>query len=90
MAQVTIKIVRHEHKIDGDRYYAYLHQPHNKAQIIIACEVDQSGYLNMCECLNGLRVRLEMLGNTVITENEFVPDPNFKTDEEVTEYWEKQ
>lgn len=89
MANITIKIVKYEQKISGDMYCAYLCHKESKQSIIVAYDVKPSGYLEMCERLNGLRIRLEELGNQVTTVNEYVPDPNFKTDEEVEDYWQK-
>ena len=85
MAQITIRIVQHEHKIDGDRYYAYLCQPMHQP-IIVACDIQPDSYLQMCEKLDGLRFRLKELGNDVHTDTQFVADPNFPTNESAEEY----
>lgn len=84
MAKIKIKIVQEQHFIEGDRYHAYLEQ--NGEVLIVACNVKPSEYLQMCEKLDGLRFRLNDLGNDVIIKTEFNRDPNFETEEQANEY----
>ena len=82
MSVLKIKITQYQHFIEGDEYFAYLEQPQLDTVIILASCVKQKEYLSMCEKLEGLKFRLEQLGNEVITENVFCKDPNFDSYEE--------
>lgn len=84
MAEVTIKIVQEQHFIEGDRFHAYLIQGENT--MIIACNVKPLNYLEMCEKLDGLKIRLQELGNKVRTLVKFESDPNFETEADADEY----
>lgn len=92
MAKFKIKIVEEQHFIEGNRYFAYLMQPMSDGynQMIIACNVKSSDYLDMCEKLDGLKFRLESLGNEVETLLRFDPDPNFETEEDANKYLENK
>ena len=81
---MIIKIVQEQHFIEGDRYFAYIET--NIELILIASNVKSDGYLDMCEKLDGLKFRLEQLGNTVEIKTEFRADPNFDTAAEAEEY----
>ena len=84
MANITIKIVQEQHYIDGDIFNAFLEQE-NK-QMIIACNVKPEDYLQMCEKLDGLRIRLQELGNNVWIKIKVNPDPNFESEVDANEY----
>ena len=80
MSTVKIRIIQQQNYIEGDTFMAFLEQENNG--VMIAYGVKQQGYLQLCEKLDGLRWRLEDLGNKVIVKNEFEPDPNFDSYEE--------
>ena len=80
MSTVMIRIIQQQHYIEGDTFMAFLEQENDS--VMIAYGVKQQGYLQLCEKLDGLRWRLEDLGNKVIVKNEFEPDPNFDSHEE--------
>lgn len=82
MALLKIRIIQHHHFIEGNEYSVYLEQPQLDARIIIAPLVKQDKYLDLCESINGLKIRLELLGNKVVFVNEFQQDPNFDSYEE--------
>ncbi len=92
MANFKIKIVEEQHFIEGNTYHAFLMQKQGNdyVQMIIACDIKQDGYLDMCEKLGGLKFRLESLGNKVETILRFNPDPNFETKEAADEYLENK
>lgn len=88
MRIVRIEILQNQHFIIGDEYCVFLKQ--DDRTIAIAVAVKTNEYLTMCENLEGLKWRLEKLGNKVIVETKFVPDPNFKSEEEAAEYFENK
>ena len=81
---MIIKIVHEQHFIEGDRYNAFLCQ--NGECICLAAGVKSDGYLDMCEKLDGLKIRLEQLGSIVETVIRLEPDPNFETAADAEEY----
>lgn len=86
MSTVKIRIVQQQHFVEGDKFMVFLEQENDG--IMIAYGVKQQEYLQLCEKLDGLRWRLEDLGNTVVIKNEFEPDPNFSSYEEAMEHLE--
>lgn len=83
MSTVKIRIIQQQHYADGDRFMVFLEQENES--IMVAYGVKQQEYLQLCEKLDGLRWRLQDLGNEVVIKNEFVPDPNFDSYEEAME-----
>lgn len=83
MSIVKIRIIQQQHFVDGDRFLVFLEQ--ESSDILIAYGVKQQEYLQLCEKLDGLRWRLQDLGNEVVIKNEFEPDPNFNSYEEAME-----
>ena len=71
MSTVKIRIIQQQHFIEGDMFMVFLEQENNG--IMIAWGVKKQEYLQLCEKLDGLRWRLEDLGNKVIIKNEFEP-----------------
>ena len=90
MATLKIKIVHQQHFIEGDRYFVYLSYPQLDSTIIVATNIKQEKYLDMCESVNGLKIRLELLGNKVLFEEVFEPDPCFDTYEEAMKHMENK
>ncbi len=81
---MIIKIVQEQHFIEGDRYKAFLYQ-NNECLCCLVSGVKAKDYLDMCEKLDGLKIRLEQLGNSVDIITKFEPDPNFATEAEANE-----
>lgn len=90
MANIRIRIVQEQHFIEGDRFFAYLESPDTKTIQIVACNVKPNELLSMCEKLDGLKIRLEQLGNTVEVRTVFRDDPNFESREQAEEYLENK
>lgn len=88
MRTIKIEIQQDQHFVVGDEYHVFLKQENRT--IAIAMQVKAQDYLKMCENLEGLKWRLEQLGNKVIVETKFIPDPNFKSYEEAAEYLENK
>lgn len=86
MANIRIRVVQEQHFIEGDRFFAYIETPETKSMQIVACNVLPDDVLSMCEKLDGLKFRLEQLGNKVETKMIFRPDPNFETREQAEYY----
>lgn len=86
---MIIKIVHEQHFIEGNRYKAFLYQ-NNECLCCLITGVKPNDYLDMCEKLDGLKLRLEQLGNTVETLTVFEPDPNFETEADAQEYLENK
>jgi len=82
---MKIKIIHEQHFIEGDRFKAFLISGND--QVICLCaDVKPDAYLDMCEKLDGLKFRLEQLGNNVETVIKIEPDPNFETATDAEEY----
>ena len=77
---IKITINQHQHFIEGDDFMITLTQGNNT--IVLASNIKQKEYLKTMENLEGLRWRLEQLGNTVEVKNVFWKDPNFETEDE--------
>lgn len=90
MANFVIRIVQEQHFIEGDRFFAYLETPVSKTTQIVACNVKPYDLLSMCEKLDGLKCRLEQLGNKVEVKTLFRDDPNFESRQQAEEYLETQ
>lgn len=86
---MIIKIVHEQHFIEGDCYKAFLISGNNQV-ICLTANVKPADYLEMCEKLDGLKIRLEQLGNNVETVIKFESDPNFETEADAEEYLENK
>ena len=82
---MIIKIVQEQHYIEGDRYKAFLYQ-NNECLCCLTTGIKPEGYLDMCEKLYGLKIRLEQLGNVVEVITKLESDPNFETQADAEEY----
>lgn len=84
----VIEVVKEQHFIEGDRFFAFLHQGEGEHRVtmILARDVKPEDYFSMTESLGGLKIRLEMLGNQVETKITEHSDPNFETAEDAAEY----
>lgn len=83
---MKIKIVHEQHYIEGDRYKVFLIQGEELICLVAGIKTDK--YLDMCEAINGIKFRLEQLGNNVEIVNKIEPDPNFDTEFDAIEYLE--
>ena len=54
---ITIKIVKEIHYIEGNRYNVYI-TGNCSEYMCIANQVKEKDYLDLCEALNGLQIRL--------------------------------
>lgn len=84
---MKIKIVHEQHYIEGDRYKAFLIDGLGQT-ICLTADIKTDKYLDMCEAINGIKFRLEELGNNVEIVNKIEPDPNFDTEFDAIEYLE--
>lgn len=68
MNEIEIKIIHYK---DLNKYQVYL--AHNMKLFCCIAEARAEDYLDMCEKLNGLSIRLGQLGNTVniVTEEKY-------------------
>ena len=82
---MKIKIIHEQHFIEGNEYKAFLISENDQV-ICLTAGIKNDGYLDMCEKLDGLRIRLEQLGNKVETVVKIEPDPNFETAADAEEY----
>lgn len=82
---MKIKIVHEQHYIEGDEYKAFLISENDQV-ICLTAGIKNDGYLDMCEAINGIKFRLEQLGNNVEIVNTIEPDPNFDSAYEAEEY----
>ena len=92
---ITIKIVKEIHYIEGNRYNVYI-TGNCSEYMCIANQVKEKDYLDLCEALNGLQIRLNQIGHIgkpveqwtdnvkLITEE--WRDPNFDSKAEAEEY----
>ena len=82
--KMTIKILQEQNYIGGDEYFAFLvlHAGEHDIEMPLAICKEQKEFFDFVDSLSGIKWRLEQLGNTVRTVNEFVPDPNFDSFEE--------
>lgn len=83
---MIIKIVHEQHFIEGDTYKVFLYLDDKSCICCLTANVKPKDYLDMCEKLDGLKIRLEQLGNNVETITKFEADPNFETAAEAEEY----
>ena len=81
MATIIIEIKHQQHYIEGYNYLAFIQQPATGATMLIGTAKEET-YLEMCEKLEGVKIRLEQLGNNVVVSTKFEPDPNFETAED--------
>lgn len=82
---MKIKIIHEQHFIEGDIFKAFLISGNDEV-ICLCADVKPDAYLDMCEKLDGLRIRLEQLGSKVETVVKFERDPNFETAADAEEY----
>lgn len=84
----TIKIVTEQHYIEGNKLHVFLINGEGAHTNTMPLAINQhpDHILQIAETLDGLKFRLEQLGNDVKIKNVVEPDPNFKSEEEAEEY----
>lgn len=84
----TIKIVTEQHYIEGNKLYVFLEQGEgvHKNTMPLLINENPNNILKISENLDGLKFRMEQLGNDVEIKNVIEPDPNFESAEAAEEY----
>lgn len=92
---ITIKIVKEIHYVEGNRYNVYI-TGNCSEYMCIANQVKEKDYLELCEALNGLQIRLDQIGrigkpvsqwtDSVRLVTEEWTDPNFDSAADAEEY----
>lgn len=84
----TIKIVTEQHYIEGNKLHVFLINGEgahaNTMPLVINENPDK--IVEIADNLDGLKFRLEQLGNEVEIKNIVEPDPNFESAAEAEEY----
>ena len=80
----TIKIKTEQHYIEGNELHVFLINGTNVMPLVIG--ENPNNIVKIAENLNGLKFRLEQLGNDVEIKNVVNPDPNFESAAEAEEY----
>lgn len=84
----TIKIVTEQHYIEGNKLHVFLingEGVHANTMPLVINE-NPNNIVKIAENLDGLKFRLEQLGNDVEIKNVINPDPNFESAEAAQEY----
>lgn len=84
----TIKIVTEQHYIEGNKLHVFLEQGEgvHKNTMPLLINENPNNILKISENLDGLKFRMEQLGNDVEIKNVIEPDPNFESAEAAEEY----
>lgn len=84
----TIKIVTEQHYIEGNKLHVFLINGEDSHANTMPLVINQNPdhIVEIAENLDGLKFRLEQLGNDVEIKNVVNPDPNFESAEAVQEY----
>lgn len=84
----TIKIVTEQHYIEGNQLHVFLicgEGAYAKTMPLVINE-NPNNIVKIADNLDGLKFRLEQLGNEVEIKNVVNPDPNFESAEAAQEY----
>ncbi len=84
----TIKIKTEQHYIEGNKLHVFLingEGVHSTTMPLVINE-NPNNIVKIAENLDGLKFRLEQLGNEVEIKNVVEPDPNFESAAEAEEY----
>ena len=88
----TIKIVTEQHYIEGNKLHVFLINGEgvhaNTMPLVINENPDK--IVEIADNLDGLKFRLEQLGNDVEIKNVVEPDPNFESEQAAQEYLENK
>lgn len=84
----TIKIVTEQHYIEGNKLHVFLinGEGANANTMPLVINENPNNIVEIAESLDGLKFRLEKLGNNVEIKNVVNPDPNFESAEAAQEY----
>lgn len=84
----TIKIVTEQHYIEGNKLHVFLinGEGANANTMPLVINENPNKIVEIAESLDGLKFRLEKLGNDVEIKNVINPDPNFESEEAAQEY----
>lgn len=84
----TIKIVTEQHYIEGNKLHVFLinGEGANANTMPLAINKNPDSIVEIADNLDGLKFRLEQLGNDVEIKNVINPDPNFESEEAAQEY----
>ena len=84
----TIKIVTEQHYIEGNKLHVFLinGEGANSNTMPLVINENPNKIVEIAESLDGLKFRLEKLGNDVEIKNVINPDPNFASEAEADEY----
>lgn len=80
----TIKIKTEQHYIEGNKLHVFLINGTNVMPLVIG--ENPNNIVKIAESLDGLKFRLEQLGNEVEIKNVIEPDPNFESEADAEEY----
>lgn len=85
----TLKLVTEQHYIEGDKLYLFLEmgEGEHKKSMPLVIDENPNNILAVADCMDGLKFRLEKLGNEVEIQNIFRDDPNFDTEEQAQDYY---
>ena len=84
----TIKIVTEQHYIEGNKLHVFLINGEGAHANTMPLAINQNPdkIIEIAENIDGLKFRLEQLGNEVEIKNVVNPDPNFESAEAAQEY----
>lgn len=84
----TIKIKTEQHYIEGNKLHVFLINGEGANANIMPLVINENpnNIVEIAESLNGLKFRLEQLGNEVEIKNVIEPDPNFESEADAEEY----
>lgn len=88
----TIKIVTEQHYIEGNKLHVFLingEGAHANTMPLVINE-NPNNIVKIAENLDGLKFRMEQLGNDVEIKNVINPDPNFESEQAAQEYLENK
>lgn len=84
----TIKIKTEQHYIEGNKLHVFLINGEGAHANVMPLVINENpnNIVKIAENLDGLKFRLEQLGNDVEIKNVIEPDPNFESAEAAQEY----
>lgn len=84
----TIKIVTEQHYIEGNKLHVFMinGEGANANTMPLVINENPNNIVEIADSIDGLKFRLEQLGNDVEIKNVVDPDPNFESAEAAQEY----
>ena len=84
----TIRIITEQHYIEGNKLHVFLvnGEGANANMMPLVINENPNKIVEIAESLDGLKFRLEKLGNEVEIKNVIHSDPNFESEAEAEEY----